>query len=489
MPSIEFTDAELGYGSAQSLIDSLTLRIEPGWLGVVGANGHGKSTLLSAIAGAPVIRRGLMRVDASVLAVCPQRLELTPELAAFDARTDRDAMRLKARFVLEPLERWDVLSPGEARRWQIVTALAARPDILLVDEPTNHLDSDGQRAVLELLQHFRGVGLVVSHDRALLDALTTQTLWLEQRAATLYAGSYSHAREQRSGDRLAAGRARDELKQRIVRGERQLHEARDRARTATADKSTRRRMRSKYDSDARTLGAQTLVEWGQAKMQRQATVRRRELEKLREDLAPGVKELGVDALVALRHEPAPKRTLVQLHDATVFAGSDVVLSGVRLALHREDHVRLSGRNGAGKSTLARFIMREAGLPEERVLYLPQELTDDARALATLHALPPHDRGELLQLVAALGCDPDALLATPQPSPGEARKLAIARGLQLKPWLIVMDEPTNHLDLATAEKLGEALAAFSGALLLITHDDALADACSSITWTIEDGMVR
>ena len=90
---------------------------------------------------------------------------------------------------------------------------------------------------------------------------------------------------------------------------------------------------------------------------------------------------------------------------------------------------------------------------------------------------------MLSLVAALGCDPDTLLATTRPSPGEARKLVMAFGLMRRPWLVVLDEPTNHMDLATTEKLETALGRFPGALLLITHDEALAAACTTERWQL------
>ena len=95
---------------------------------------------------------------------------------------------------------------------------------------------------------------------------------------------------------------------------------------------------------------------------------------------------------------------------------------------------------------------------------------------------------MLSLVAALGVDPDRLLATEQPSPGEARKLLIARGLGQHAWALVLDEPTNHLDLPSIEHLEEALREYPGALLLVTHDAHFAQRCTTTRWRVQGGGV-
>ena len=109
---------------------------------------------------------------------------------------------------------------------------------------------------------------------------------------------------------------------------------------------------------------------------------------------------------------------------------------------------------------------------------PQEISAATarQAAAALRRLPPEVRGRVCTLLAALGTDPQAVLQAPQPSPGEARKLLIAQALGRHLWAVVLDEPTNHLDLPSIERLQSALAAFPGALLVVTHDETFAAAC-------------
>ncbi len=95
---------------------------------------------------------------------------------------------------------------------------------------------------------------------------------------------------------------------------------------------------------------------------------------------------------------------------------------------------------------------------------------------------------MLQLVAALGCDPERLLASEAPSPGEARKLGIAGGLGRRVWALLLDEPTNHLDLPSIERLEAMLASYPGALVMVTHDQGLAAACTDETWRLAGGRL-
>jgi ATPase subunit of ABC transporter with duplicated ATPase domains len=191
---------------------------------------------------------------------------------------------------------------------------------------------------------------------------------------------------------------------------------------------------------------------------------------------------------------AERPTLLTLDAAEVRAGPAALLRDVRVVLARDARVRLEGPNGAGKSTLLAALLAASTLPPGRLLHLPQELPREAgpRLLREVRALEPEVRGHVLSLVAALGTDPARLLASADPSPGEARKVLLALGLGRHAWALVLDEPTNHLDLPTVERLEGALGAYPGAVLLVTHDDAFAARAlgdGGARWRIRSGRVE
>ena len=193
--------------------------------------------------------------------------------------------------------------------------------------------------------------------------------------------------------------------------------------------------------------------------------------------------------VQFDYDPAGRRTLV-VREGRLVAGRKVISEGLFIAIDRGTRLHLTGRNGAGKSTLLRSLVDRWDLPPERLLYLPQEMTagESADLLDQVRSLPGPELGKVMQIVARLGADPARLLQSQLPSPGEIRQLALARGLGASAWLLVLDEPTNHLDLPAIERLEAALRAYPGALVVVTHDQRMAESIADRRYRLTDGVL-
>ncbi len=481
MPSLRAQSLGFAFPSSPALFEALTFHLAPGWTGLVGPNGAGKTTLLRLARGELRPTSGQLRLEPPGARVtwCPQRIEAREDdLDAFAWANDGLARKLAGRLRLVPgqLERWPTLSPGERKRWQLGAALWSEPDVLLLDEPGNHLDLEGLALLRAALGDYRGVGVIVSHDRALLDDVTTATLRLADGQARLWPHPFSGARALWLEEAELTRTHQRETKRQLKKEEKKLDARRHALAASERQRSAGARMKSRHDGDARSLGAEFRAETAEQahastlrRVERKAGVVRDALEAL---------EVHDEAGQALfvRYEPSPKRTVVQFHGAVRLPHGEVLLREVVLQLGREEHLWLQGPNGRGKSTLLREVLASCDVPLARRLVLPQELTlEETEAdLALVKALEPEARGRVLQLVHALGVEPERLLRTTAPSPGEGRKLRLALGLGSHAWLAVLDEPTNHLDLPAIERLEVALRDFPGALLLVTHDARLGE---------------
>jgi ATPase subunit of ABC transporter with duplicated ATPase domains len=495
MSSLRAHGVSFAFSDAVPLLTHVEFHLPPGWTGLVGANGAGKSTLLRLLAGELHPTEGHLQYEprAPLIRLCPQSVEaLTPDITAFAESWEAVARRVHGQLGLEPwaLDRWPTLSPGERKRWQIGAALASEPDVLLLDEPTNHLDAEARAWLIAALRRFRGVGVVVSHDRTLLEELTTSTLRVNAGEARLWPGSYSAAQQCWEAEREDQLQARQQAQEAHRRVARQLDQARREQQAATLARNAGRRMKDKNDNDARSMGAKVVAGWAEARHGRQVGVLRREEERAAEAIGEFQADKTVGRSVFVDYVRSPNPFLFTLENQPVRAGEVELLSPVTLAVGRESRIRIEGPNGAGKTTLLRTLIEHARVPLERVLYLPQDVGEEeaAAALETVRELPPEQRGRVLSLVAALGVDPERLLSSEQPSPGETRKLLMARGLGQHAWALVLDEPTNHLDLPSIERLETALRDYPGALLLVTHDTHFARRCTRERWLVEGGSV-
>jgi macrolide transport system ATP-binding/permease protein len=491
---LNLTNIHYSYPSSpQEILSGVTLAFPEGWTGIVGDNGCGKSTLARIATGQLAPDQGSV-TPSLVCAYCDQGVSELPEGAEeFGCSWEHDAVMLRAQLGIGDDWPWryDQLSCGQKKRLQVAIALWKRPDVLVMDEPTNHLDQSSRSQVLQALSSYSGIGILISHDRDLLDALVRRCVMFNSSGVVVRQGSYSDASAQ---ERLGRENALSEQRQARKEERRLRAESQRRAEEASRSDSLRSRSGlSSGDHDAREKIVRALATGKDARATHQARIMRARADQASERSRSSFVERRYDGEVPDYGERSRRDALVRLEPGLVPFGDEAENLGVQvpaLVLSPEDHVGIVGPNGAGKSTLVRALM--VALPSDVPhVYVPQELGErgSEKLLSTLKNLNESERGQVLSVVAQLNSRPEGLLSGGAPSPGELRKLAIAEGTLVKPQLLVMDEPTNHLDLHSVEALERFLAGFVGAVVLVSHDKrAIETACNRV-WELvpaEDG---
>ena len=465
---------------------------EGGWTGIVGANGTGKTTLLKLAAGEFEPSRGrIQQLGAARYAV--QRTDVPPpDWMEFMDSYEPDALDWRIRLGVEEdwAGRWDSLSHGERKRLQIAVALWRNPEVLALDEPTNHLDAAAKGFLLNALRLYRGVGLLVSHDRAFLDALCAQCLFLFPPAATMRPGGVTQGLEQDRREQ-ADIRERDaearEKSRHLREQSQQRHEIAEQMAAKHKAAGKKKPPMHDHDGKAKRQLAKLTGKDSWAVTQASALAKRAgKAEASRKGLAIRKEyEMGF----WLEGSTCSQRNYVLSVDA-----GEIPLGGGRrlvfpdLRIEPTDRIALTGPNGAGKSTLLRHLLPRVNVPTERLLSIPQEITEEEarRIHADIKALPKEALGRVMTSVSRLGSRPGRLLDSESPSPGEIRKMLLALGVDRGPHLVVMDEPTNHLDLPSIECLEEALGECPCAMLLVSHDERFLKALATTRWDLVEG---
>ncbi len=481
-PFVALRDVTYTYTSAsEPLFRGLTAHFPNGFTGVMGANGAGKSTLLRLVAGELDPTGGNVEGVADAV-YCVQRTDVPPNLFEdFLEDWSASAAELKAKLGIEFdfASRWSSLSHGERKRAQIGCALWQSPSILLVDEPTNHIDREARDLLLDSLRHFDGVGLIVSHDRDLLDQLCVQCIWIEGGGAHVYPGGYTQARTLREAERNRAIKQRDKLKQEKKR----LHRELTNRRQVTANEHSVRSKRglAKKDSDAREKIDRARVSDGGANSSLKQMQQR--VQNADAQLADATVAKEYATGIWLEGSTSRRDVVLNLAAGEIELGVGRRLRWPDLVVKPQDRIALTGANGAGKSSFLRRALQHMNVEPERVLYLPQEISAD-EAEEILDRVRHQDKvqlGQIMNIVSRLNSRPAQLLESGEPSPGEVRKLLLALGMAGKPHVIILDEPTNHLDLPSIESLEEALKACPCALLVVSHDERLIKAVQAVKW--------
>ncbi len=530
-----------GFGDRE-LFSGVDLVVAPGdVIGLVGPNGAGKSTLLRILAGRRAPEQGTVQVsppqaqlgflaqeierraDESVQAHLERRTGVGPAQVAMDTAAERlgaGEPGADDEFA-EALERWmslgggdldartgtvladlglDVdpglamtaLSGGQAARVGLAALLLSRYDLYLLDEPTNDLDLEGLALLEDFVDRVSAPVVVVSHDREFLSRTVTSVVEIDrslQRVA-VYGGSYDAYLDERSTARRQAREAYEEYSAR-----RAGLDARARMQRAWMDKGVKNARRKATDRDK--IGRKFRSESSE-KQAAKARQTERMIARL-DVVAEPRKEWQLQMSIA--SAPRSGAVVTTARNATVRRGG-FVLGPVDLQLDWRDRVAITGPNGAGKTTLLALLLGRLDPAEGRVELGSGVLVgevDQARAAfeddaaladALSRELPDWTTADVRTLLAKFGLGGQHVnRATASLSPGERTRAALAllqaRGVNL----LVLDEPTNHLDLPAIEQLEQALEAFDGTVLLVTHDRRMLDSVRlTRRWHVEDGQV-
>lgn len=487
---LEIHNATYAYpGAPEIVLESVDLTFPRGWTAIAGANGSGKSTLLMLAAGLLTPDSGSVSGPRTAL-YCPQRTEDNPEgLVELLESTDGDSHRLVGLLGVRSdwPDRWETMSHGERKRAQIAVALRSDPDLLAVDEPANHIDATARMLLMEGLETYSGIGLIVSHDRELMDRLCGHCVIVEGRSAEMYRGGYSAATDLRNSHTKEMLHRRELLKS-------ELKSARDLVHRRRTEMDSKRKCLSKRGLRWRDHDAKTRIdglrvggkEQGAGRRMRTAETRiRTAREKLDEVRISKERKLSF----WLADSRSSRDHLLDLPAGSLDLG-ERRLNYPKLGIGPTDRIALTGDNGSGKSTLVRRMIEELSSKSICHLHMPQELGPVSGALLRrMRELPKEELGRVMGVVSCLGSDPAAILHSGRPSPGELRKLMLAMATVDAPELLVLDEPTNHLDLPSIELLEGALGGFPGALLLISHDMRFLEHLTDARWEISGGTLE
>ena len=498
MALLTLLDAQLAFGHLPLLDHADFALQERERVGLIGRNGAGKSSLLKILAGLEKPDDGALQMQQGLrLAYVPQ----TPALQGFETVQDAvsagmahmaalieqytqgegDLAELQTRIEAEDGWNWPQrvqqtlqklgldgarrvaeLSGGSQKRVALAQALVAQPDVLLLDEPTNHLDLAAIGWLQELLLAYKGSVVVITHDRAFLDAVATRIVELDRGRLRSYPGNFAAYQAQK---------------------EEQL--AQEATLNARADKLlAQEEIWVRKGVEARRTRAQGRINRLHA-LRAARAARREALGRVRMEVASG--------------QPSGK-IVAELHNVSKAFGGPPVVQGFSATLLRGDKVGLIGPNGAGKSTLLKLILGQLAPDSGRVRQgasLQVAYFDQMRAQldpdATLEDfISPGSEwieiGQRRQHVKSYLGDflfSPARAASPvrSLSGGEQARLLLARLFARPANVLVLDEPTNDLDIDTLELLEELLQTYDGTVFLVSHDRAFMDnvVTSTIAW--------
>jgi macrolide transport system ATP-binding/permease protein len=441
--------------------------------GVVGANGAGKSTLLDILAGEISVDEGSIEVYTKISYIKQQ-----------EGVTLKNIGDLKVASELDVCQGFhDNMSGGEIAKARFAQSYDPNVGLLLADEPTSNMDMKGASVVEKILSDFKGALLIVSHDRALLDALCTGIIQVSDGGIHIFKGNYTRYMEEKEE---ILRRQRAEYEKYIGERERLTERLHERRENIKGIRKTPKRMGNSEARLHRAAGTEI-----QEKLAKNAKALERRIERLevkeKPHGAPKV-QMAIDAW-----EMPGAKILISASDLDLCFGSRSIFHGASFEVPNGSKTALIGDNGSGKTSLARMILwgddRIRVAPGVKVGYFSQDfsiLEDGSTILENLMKDSVKPQWEVRTIPARLlfkGHDVHKKVEVL--SGGEKVKVSIAKLMVSETNFLILDEPTNYLDSYSLEALEQVIRDYGGTVLLISHDRKFIENVADRILIIED----
>lgn len=427
----------------QTILNRFNLTLtDHGVVAIIGDNGVGKTTLLRLIAG-----------------------ELQPDDGNIQTRGE-------VGFLHQTQEDLQEKSGGERTQSRLSELFRQRPQILLLDEPTNNLDYDSKMWLLRNLRTYRGLVLVVSHDRDFLEAVAEQVIYLHGKKVDIFLGNYACFRKRLMQEQDEKRQNYEHAQQEKRKLEKQLKNIRDRAHKSNRRSYNKINDESRMRYDGQRMAAQNSA----GKILRATQSRLDQIDAVEKPVER--KTYHAEVSSNFLHD----KKLLEVTDLSKKYDKKILFHDLNFEVRTGDRVRISGRNGSGKSTLFQIILGSVKADQGRVWtalnlnigYISQDVTGLDLQRSFLEQNQDFDKTEVFRAAATMDLTPqDINRPTYELSRGQLTKLAVLR-LILSPLdLVIIDELTNHLDIRARENIELAFKDYRGAILVATHDEAFA----------------
>lgn len=481
---------------ARTVLDGVSLTIGAGErVGLVGRNGCGKSTLLKILAGVDApdhgniggVRRGLS------VGYLPQMPDFPPDLPVLDAAslgTPTSVQEWQVRkalyglgFTEAPLrQRAGTLSGGEKTRLMLARLLVSGHDLLLLDEPTSHLDIRMLTWLEETLRQFRGAFLVASHDRRFLDNTVGRILDLSDGIIAEFRGNYSFyaAEKQRAIEKQQEDYI---LQQRQIRALREFA-VRQMGWAASCQSGPKR------GRDTRGRISEKIAKRAHAAERRIKQIEK--VDKLRDTHSVSA---------SLRPERRSGQTVFEARETSKAYGDRTLFHGFTTSISYGERIGIIGPNGAGKTTLLKVLLglepptggevrQGTGVMPYYLAQEQEQLDPGKTVLETIEDIGRLSHTDARTLLACfLFREEEVFKRVRDLSGGERVRLAVAGAVVSGANLLVLDEPTSHLDIDTRERLEQAIEAYEGTILVVSHDRFLLDRLADRLIVLQDGRIE